>query len=525
MADPDIQRVPGDRAIDFAYAPGSGWTPICRPDLVHWTITAGADVDQVLTGLRVDAYLRGAVVARVGGGPTLLDLRDDEEGVPATTGFLSYRGVWTYAAAIAANVWLYAGRPDKAIDYLYAFANHAYPTRVWREEQPLRAGGHWQLCGDMPHNWASAEFIRLVRHLLVFERDDGLELLPGLPPEWVYDGASLRVERTPHTIRRREPVAARGGRRVLAHGRPAPARAPGPEALHARRPGRLRRNAARRRTRGRGCLGPAGAEPGGRRDAHRRGRTVNVSPGLGVVVTGGAGDIGRAIARELLGYGARLTLLDRRSPADTGSLLSELDSLGPVAYEQVDVRDAEAVAAALARVDPLDVVVGNAGVVESAPFLEITPDQWRTQLEVNLTGCFNVGQAAARLMVERGRPGRVICTSSWVQDVAWPEICAYSVSKAGLKMLTRCMAAELASERILVNAVAPGIVAAGMARHQLETEPQYAARVAEAIPLGRLQTAEEVARAVAVLCSDAADYMTGTVLLADGGSSLRVGGS
>jgi len=92
-------------------------------------------------------------------------------------------------------------------------------------------------------------------------------------------------------------------------------------------------------------------------------------------------------------------------------------------------------------------------------------------------------------------------------------------------MLTRCMAAELASEQILVNAVAPGIVAAGMARHQLETQPQYEAHVAKAIPLGRLQTAEEVARTVAVLWSDAADYMTGTILLADGGSSLKVGAS
>jgi NAD(P)-dependent dehydrogenase (short-subunit alcohol dehydrogenase family) len=89
-------------------------------------------------------------------------------------------------------------------------------------------------------------------------------------------------------------------------------------------------------------------------------------------------------------------------------------------------------------------------------------------------------------------------------------------------MLTRCMAAELAPHGILVNAVAPGIVAAGMARHQLETEPRYAARVARAVPLGHLQTAEQVARAVAVLCSDAADYMTGSVLLADGGCSLRV---
>jgi NAD(P)-dependent dehydrogenase (short-subunit alcohol dehydrogenase family) len=89
--------------------------------------------------------------------------------------------------------------------------------------------------------------------------------------------------------------------------------------------------------------------------------------------------------------------------------------------------------------------------------------------------------------------------------VPWPEICAYAVSKASLKMLTRLMAAQLATDVTLVNSVAPGIVAAGMARHQLETEPQYAARVAQAIPLGRLQTAEEVARAVAFLCSNAVE--------------------
>jgi NAD(P)-dependent dehydrogenase (short-subunit alcohol dehydrogenase family) len=252
---------------------------------------------------------------------------------------------------------------------------------------------------------------------------------------------------------------------------------------------------------------------------------MRVAPGLGVVVTGGAGDIGRAIARELLAHGAQVTVFDQHPPEMADLLLSELEELGPATYLRVDVRDAGAVADALASIEPLDVVVSNAGIVESAPFLDITAEQWQRHLDVNLTGCFNVGQAAARLMVHRKRPGRVVFTSSWVQDVPWPEICAYSVSKAGLKMLTRSMAAELASEGILVNAIAPGIVAAGMARHQLETEPQYAARAAEAIPLGRLQTAQDVARAVTVLCSDAAEYMTGSVLLVDGGSSLRFGGS
>ncbi|MFI0454254.1 SDR family NAD(P)-dependent oxidoreductase [Actinomadura sp. 6N118] len=241
---------------------------------------------------------------------------------------------------------------------------------------------------------------------------------------------------------------------------------------------------------------------------------MTITPGLGVVITGGLGDIGSAMAAELSGRGAAVTLIDIAEMVEAG------DSGG--AYRRADVRDAAAVAAALRSVDPLDVVIANAGIVDSAPFLEITADQWRRHLDTNLTGSFNTGQAAARLMVERGRPGRIIFTSSWVQDVPWPEIAAYSVTKAGIKMLARSMAAELAPYGILVNALAPGIVQAGMARHQMETEPQYAARIATAVPLGRLQTAEQVARATAFLCSEEADYMTGSTLLVDGGCTLRV---
>ncbi|HEU5103451.1 MAG TPA: hypothetical protein VFU22_30730, partial [Roseiflexaceae bacterium] len=127
----------------------------------------------------------------------LLDQLDDEEGMPAETGWLPYRSLWNYYASFAAHAWLYAGKPEKAIDYLYAFANHAAPTRVWREEQSLSSTGNGQLCGDMPHNWASAEFIRLVRHLLVFEVGDTLHVLPGLPAEWRVPGKTLRLERTP----------------------------------------------------------------------------------------------------------------------------------------------------------------------------------------------------------------------------------------------------------------------------------------------------------------------------------------
>lgn len=127
----------------------------------------------------------------------MFDRIDDRQDLPEGMGWLLDRSLWTYGPAFAAETWLYAGRPDKAVDYLYAFANHAAPTRVWREEQSLDFTGHGHCNGDMPHNWASAEFIQLVRNLLVLERGDDLELLYGLPPEWAKPGSRNFVEQTP----------------------------------------------------------------------------------------------------------------------------------------------------------------------------------------------------------------------------------------------------------------------------------------------------------------------------------------
>jgi NAD(P)-dependent dehydrogenase (short-subunit alcohol dehydrogenase family) len=223
---------------------------------------------------------------------------------------------------------------------------------------------------------------------------------------------------------------------------------------------------------------------------------------------------------ELLRLGSTVTLIDRKTLSEAEPWLEQAHVHGDVAYVQADVRDRDAIDAALAAIDPLDVAIGNAAVGHGIPFLDIAPQQWQDHLDVNLTGCFNLGQSAARLLVERGHPGRIIFTGSWVQEIPWPEIAAYSATKAGVRMLARSMARELAPHKILVNVIAPGIANAGLARHQLETEPQYARRVRHVIPLGELQTTAQVARATAFLCSDAADYMTGSVLLVDGGCSL-----
>jgi NAD(P)-dependent dehydrogenase (short-subunit alcohol dehydrogenase family) len=248
--------------------------------------------------------------------------------------------------------------------------------------------------------------------------------------------------------------------------------------------------------------------------------------GKHIIVTGGCGDIGRAMALELVDRGARVTVFDIQQPPGVSATEQEAEvferalAAGTVAFERVDVAERDAVRSALRSIDAFDVVVGNAGISRSAPFLEITDEQWQRHQDVNLTGNFHLGQEAARLMIERGTGGAIIFTGSWVQEIPWPEIAAYSASKAGLVMLTRTMALELAPHNIRVNVVAPGIVAAGMAKYQMDNEPQYARRIANVIPLGRLQTPQDVAQATAFLCSDDASYMTGATLLVDGGASL-----
>jgi NAD(P)-dependent dehydrogenase (short-subunit alcohol dehydrogenase family) len=242
--------------------------------------------------------------------------------------------------------------------------------------------------------------------------------------------------------------------------------------------------------------------------------------GLGIAITGGAGDIGAAMGAELSRRGAVVTLIDRKSRAAARPWIETVGDPDQVAYVVADVCDREAIDAALASIDPLDIVIGNAGIVHSVPFLELTQHQWQEQIDINLTGCFNVGQAAARLLVDRGKGGRIVFTGSWVGEVPFPGNSAYSASKAGVRLLMRSMARELGPHGILVNLVAPGILSVGLAAQVAELDPTFSERARAVVPLGTLQTAEQVARATAFVCSPDSDYMTGAVLLVDGGCSL-----
>ncbi len=251
----------------------------------------------------------------------------------------------------------------------------------------------------------------------------------------------------------------------------------------------------------------------------------NCLEGKVILITGGMGAIGKVVVGELLAHSARVVVNDL-IPAPEAQELAQA-ARWPAErflYLRADVtRRSECQALvnrAVAHFHRLDIALCHAGMAQSCPILNYSEQDWDRILDLNLKSAFMVAQASAQAMIQQGIKGKIIFTSSWVQDVPWPDITPYNVSKSGMKMLMRGMARELAARGIRVNSIAPGIVAVGMAKRQWDTEPDYRNRAQKAIPLGYMQPPESVADAFLFLCSEASDYITGTTLLVDGGCSL-----
>jgi NAD(P)-dependent dehydrogenase (short-subunit alcohol dehydrogenase family) len=231
------------------------------------------------------------------------------------------------------------------------------------------------------------------------------------------------------------------------------------------------------------------------------------------LVTGAGTGIGAAIAVRLgrdgyaVGVNARSEAQARptvEAVTDAGGQAVAL--VGDVSVED-DVR--RLVAECVDRLGGLDVAVNNAAVQEQAPFLDLTLESWRRQLDTDLTGVFLVGREAARQMAARGG-GVVVNVSSVHEHRPWPGAAAYCTAKAGVGMLTACMGRELARYGVRAVSVAPGAVAT----ERNHPDPDD---VREQIPAGRMATPEEVANVVAWLASDQAAYVTGTTVVVDGG--------
>jgi NAD(P)-dependent dehydrogenase (short-subunit alcohol dehydrogenase family) len=244
----------------------------------------------------------------------------------------------------------------------------------------------------------------------------------------------------------------------------------------------------------------------------------NVSFGLQgrvCIVTGAAQGIGEACARRFARDGAQVVVTD--VDAQRGQALA--DELGGL-FVRCDVGDKAQVDALVAQVvqrhGRIDVLVNNAGIFKAADFLEVTEADFDAVLRVNLKGSFLVGQAVARVMAKTGR-GAIVNMSSVNGVLAIPTIASYNVSKGGINQLTRVMALALADKGIRVNAVAPGTIATELAAKAVLTSDEARQRIMMRTPMKRLGEPSEVADVVAWLASDAASYVTGEIVVVDGG--------
>ena len=233
------------------------------------------------------------------------------------------------------------------------------------------------------------------------------------------------------------------------------------------------------------------------------------------LVTGGAQGIGEACCRRFAREGAKVVIADIDDTRGT-ALAGELGGL----YVHCDVGDKAQVdalvAAAITAHGRIDVLVNNAGIFKACDFLDITEADFDAVLRVNLKGAFLVAQAVAREMARAGR-GSIVNMSSVNGTLAIPSIASYNVSKGGINQLTRVMALSLADQGIRVNAVAPGTIATELAAKAVLTSEEAKARIMSRTPLRRLGEPAEIAETVAFLASDAASYITGEIVVVDGG--------
>ncbi len=236
------------------------------------------------------------------------------------------------------------------------------------------------------------------------------------------------------------------------------------------------------------------------------------------IVTGGARGIGLAIMRALVREGAAVVIADvNRDGAQTAAAGIQ-EQGGRAVSIVVDVADptsvADMVSAAKDAFGRIDILVNNAGIGGNTPFLETSLDEWNRIISINLTGAFLVAQAVAREMVGNGG-GKIINIASLSGQRGGNGRAAYGSAKAGLELLTKVMAVELAQHGINVNNIAPGAIDTEMAKfaHDEATRAAYN----YLIPMGRYGTPDEIADAAVFLCSDESRYVHGHTLNVDGG--------
>jgi glucose 1-dehydrogenase len=252
------------------------------------------------------------------------------------------------------------------------------------------------------------------------------------------------------------------------------------------------------------------------------------------LVTGGSSGIGAAVARSLAASGAKVAINFRSSREAAEAVAAEIVKAGGEAFAvEADVSSESDVEAMLAeiveRFGRLDILVANSGIQRDASFRDLSLDEWRRVLDVNLTGQFLCCRAAVRQFcaqeerqdLSRAR-GKIICMSSVHEVIPWAGHVNYAASKGGVMLMMKSLAQEVAPDRIRVNSIAPGAIRTPINEEAWSTE-EALGQLLKLIPYGRIGEPEDVAKAAVWLASDESDYVTGTTLFVDGGMTLYPG--
>ena len=259
---------------------------------------------------------------------------------------------------------------------------------------------------------------------------------------------------------------------------------------------------------------PSPAEPSLHRDKPRK-----------ALVTGGSRGIGRAIALALATAGFDLTITFNAAEAEAEATVASIREVGQRAdATPLNLYKTGEIHAEVNRIwdefGPFDALVNNAGAHNRTAFLEMTLRKWQEVIDLDLTAPAFVAQRFVQRLVALDRPGTIVNIGSINGFLAYPNLTHYCSAKGGLHMLTRAMALELAPYNVRVNAIAPGLVGTDMTQ-AITANPEMLQGKLDRIPLNRVGHPEDIARLTCFLLDDASDWMTGNVVLLDGGQHIQ----